>query len=644
MRSQRVLVLALVWSVALAACVPTPPGANTTVPSQVAPSAPPESSPTPNAPAGQESKIAPEISNWLRQNAIPLTMAEPGGSLDDLMPLKMIIADARIVALGEATHGTREFFQMKHRMLEFLVQEMGFTTFALEANWPEANRVNDYVQTGKGAPAQLLAGLYFWTWDTQEVLDMIQWMRAYNQTRGSAPPVSFRGFDMQIPRMAVDNVIQYVLKMDPAASKQVDALFSCFRPYQEALQSYAGASLAIRTQCRQDLQAVVDLLRQRQADYEGRSSRAEFAQALHSARMVQQAESVFSVANGDHPARDRYLAENVSWLLDQAGPNAKMVVWAHNGHVGVDSTSGESMGAHLRKQHGNAMVSFGLTFYGGSFNALTMSESGQFGGMAVHHVAPPSENSYEYCFHSAGLARFALNLRGIQRGTPATDWLFGPHLLRYVGAGYADANPEAFFRAVVLPEMFDVIVFFEDTSPSHLLGPQSGLSMPFPPTYPSQPGNLGFEDSTSSWALFSDRSQDYAIGTDGGILHGGAASGTIRSTAEQPAGFAALLQTCSADRYRGQRLRMSAFVKTEGVSKGAGVLMRIDSASNVLAIRNMQDRPIQGTTNWTRYDIVLDVPIDSSDIVFGAWIQETGQVWLDDFQLEAVGTDVPLTP
>lgn len=134
------------------------------------------------------------------------------------------------------------------------------------------------------------------------------------------------------------------------------------------------------------------------------------------------------------------------------------------------------------------------------------------------------------------------------------------------------------------------------------------------------------------------------MGTDGSILHGGAASGTIRSTTEQAAGFAALLQTCAADRYRGQRLRMSAFVKTVSVSKGAGVLLRVDSASNVLAIRNMQDRPIQGTTDWTRYDIVLDVPNDSSDIVFGAWIQETGQVWFDDFQLEAVGTDVPLTP
>ena len=644
MRTQRVLALALLCSVALAACVPTAPGANTAVPNQVEPGPAPESSPTPNKPAGQESQIAPEISDWLRRNAIPLTTAEPGGSLDDLMPLKSIIGDARIVALGEATHGTREFFQMKHRLLQFLVQELGFTVFALEANGPEADLLNEYVQTGKGDPAQLLAGLYYWTWDTQEVLDMIRWMRAYNESRDGAPALSFRGFDMQVPRMAVENVAKYVLKVDPAASEQVEALFSCFRPYQNGPQPYAEASQAVRTQCRQDLQGVVDLLLQRQTVYEGRSSPVEFAQALHSARMVQQAEVVFSVANGDHPARDRFMAENVSWLLDQAGPNAKMVLWAHDAHVGVDFSAGDSMGAWLRKQYGDAMVNFGLTFYRGSFNALALSPSGQFGDMAVHQAAPPPGNSYEYYLHSAGLARFALNLRGIRRGTPATDWLFGPHLLRYVGAGYTDANPEAFFRAVVLPEMFDVIVFFEDTSPSHLLGPQSGLSMPSPPTYPSQPGNLGFEDSTSSWALFSDRSQDYTMGTDGSILHGGAASGTIRSTTEQAAGFAALLQTCAADRYRGQRLRMSAFVKTVSVSKGAGVLLRVDSASNVLAIRNMQDRPIQGTTDWTRYDIVLDVPNDSSDIVFGAWIQETGQVWFDDFQLEAVGTDVPLTP
>ncbi len=111
-----------------------------------------ESSPTP--PPG------PEIA-WLRENAVEFRTAEPGGDYADLMPLEQIIGNARVVALGEATHGTREFFQMKHRILEFLVREMGFTTFGIEATWAEANRVNDYVHTGVGDPAVLLSNLYF---------------------------------------------------------------------------------------------------------------------------------------------------------------------------------------------------------------------------------------------------------------------------------------------------------------------------------------------------------------------------------------------------------------------------------------------------------------------------------------------------
>src|SRR5215510_14135440 len=119
------------------------------------------------------STVAPEISAWLRENAIPFDTTDPNSDFADLMPLKELIGDARIVALGEATHGTHEFFEMKDRILRFLVEEMGFNTFAIESNMPEANLVNDYVQTGKGDPVALLQGLKDSTWDTQEVLDMI---------------------------------------------------------------------------------------------------------------------------------------------------------------------------------------------------------------------------------------------------------------------------------------------------------------------------------------------------------------------------------------------------------------------------------------------------------------------------------------
>jgi hypothetical protein len=120
------------------------------------------------------------VKRWIRHNAIPLRTVIAGNGFDDMQPLRKIIGSAHLVALGEATHGTREFFQLKHRMLEFLVNEMGFTVFGIEASMPEAFNINEYVLTGKGEPDKALASFYNWVWNTEEVLDMIKWMRSYN--------------------------------------------------------------------------------------------------------------------------------------------------------------------------------------------------------------------------------------------------------------------------------------------------------------------------------------------------------------------------------------------------------------------------------------------------------------------------------
>jgi erythromycin esterase-like protein len=152
--------------------------------------------------------------DWVRAHAIRLSTVEAGHGFADLQPLEGVIGDARIVSLGEATHGSREFFQLKHRMLEFLASRMGFTIFSIEANMPEAYRLNDYVLNGTGDPAALMRGMYFWTWDTEEVLAMVRWMRAFNESGKGR--VQFTGFDMQTPTVAAENVRTFVAKYEPA--------------------------------------------------------------------------------------------------------------------------------------------------------------------------------------------------------------------------------------------------------------------------------------------------------------------------------------------------------------------------------------------------------------------------------------------
>jgi erythromycin esterase-like protein len=169
--------------------------------------------------AEARARLAEEVANataarkWLAANAIRLNTVEAGHGFVDMQPLKKIIGNARIVSLGEATHGAREFFQLKHRMLEFLATEQGFTIFSIEANMPEAYRLNDYVLNGKGDPATLIKGMYFWTWSTEEVLEMVQWMREFNKSGKGR--VQFTGFDMQTPDVAAGLVSEFVARVDP---------------------------------------------------------------------------------------------------------------------------------------------------------------------------------------------------------------------------------------------------------------------------------------------------------------------------------------------------------------------------------------------------------------------------------------------
>ncbi len=404
--------------------------------------------------------VSPAIVTWLQNNAVPFKTPRPGSGFEDLMPLKQIVGDARIVSLGEATHGTREFFQMKHRILEFLVKEMGFNTFAIEATWPESNLVNNYIQTGNGNPAKLLAGLFFWTWNTQEVLDMILWMRE-NQ-------VSFHGFDMQSPKMAMGNVLIFLQNVDSTAAELAHSLYACLDPFLNDLSSYAGVPAVAQSNCQEDLQQVFDLLQERQADYEALSSPSEFAVALRSARIVVQGEDVAS--RRGVATRDRYMAENVTWILDQAGPEARIVLWAHNFHVSFAPLNHNTMGSYLRDEYGDDMVIFGFSSFDGSFNAVTWnSTSNQFGGLNLHTTPPPPVDAYSSHFRASGMPRLFLDLRGIDFSSDATNWLTGPRPFRHIGSVYDRNRPARFFTQSRLPEEYDVVIYFQHTTRSNLL-------------------------------------------------------------------------------------------------------------------------------------------------------------------------------
>jgi erythromycin esterase len=160
---------------------------------------------------------------WIKQNSIPLKSVNAGSGHDDLDKLKPVLTNKRVIGLGEASHGTKEFFQMKHRMLEYLVQELGFTVFAIEASYGRCKYINNYILTGEGNLDTAIVIQGFTTWNTEEVKDMISWMRDYNVNNPDTP-VRFVGFDLQVNDAAAFDISKYYLKVDPGRKAAVDSL------------------------------------------------------------------------------------------------------------------------------------------------------------------------------------------------------------------------------------------------------------------------------------------------------------------------------------------------------------------------------------------------------------------------------------
>ena len=422
-----------------------------------------DSAPT-SGPPPEESGL--DIS-WVTQNAVPFTTTSPGGDYADLARLGQMIGDARIVGLGEATHGTREFFQMKHRILEYLVREKGFDTFGIEATWAEANRLNHYVLTGEGDPRALLGNLYFWTWDTQEVLDMIHWMRTHNQNPGNAPRVGFYGFDMQYSRVAMDDAVAYLRRVNAAAADSAEAYYACYRMYQDepgsAPRNYAtGASDAEKAQCRAGVRATHALLARRADEFAAASGREAHRTALQAARVVVQNEDTRANPGQGVMLRDTYMAENVGWLADARGPASKLVLWAHNAHM---SRLPPYMGTHLTTRYGAGYRILGFSFHRGQFNAVVPNV-----GLRVNTAPAAVDSSYEHQFHRVGLPLFYLDLRPLRAGAPAgAEWLLGPRGFRMVGAVYEPSTPQLFYRQSAMATEYDVMIHVEETTASRRL-------------------------------------------------------------------------------------------------------------------------------------------------------------------------------
>lgn len=388
---------------------------------------------------------------WIRKNAVPVRTVDPASDHDDLMPLKEMIGESRIVALGEGTHGTCEFFKMKHRIVRFLAEEMGFTAFAIEANMPEARAVNAYVLTGEGDPKKALSGLYFWTWDTAEVLDMIEWMKDFNLSGKGR--MEFYGFDMQFPDVAMTHVREFVKKADPTF---VAALDECYGKVDEVSASMRKSRDRGHVDFENWHDAALEVhehLESRRDVYARSRDEREVDWVIQDALVVLQAAEANMQGKR---SRDESMAENLDWILAHTPPGTKVVTWAHNGHVSKKLGTFKSMGHYLSERHGKDMIVFGFAFHAGEYTAVGSR------GIAVYSTSPSEPGSVEWFFKSSGIARLILDLRKASAEEKGAAWLMEELDFRSIGAMAMDYA----FSPRRIAQEFDALIYIENTTPS----------------------------------------------------------------------------------------------------------------------------------------------------------------------------------
>lgn len=270
--------------------------------------------------------------------AAAVKLARPWREKQDLSPIARELADARVVMLGEATHGTQEFYALRARLTQELIQNHGFNIVAVEGDWPACQRIDDYVQGRDPIGADPLRGFMrwpTWMWANTEVAKFTQWLRAHNER--SARPVGFYGLDVYSLFESIDETLKYLRGFDPFLAATVRGRYDCFAPFQKDERTYAKSLIPYPEGCADEVTSILrDLLRLRvQPDAD---SAHRLFSAQQNARIVANAEDYYRsmVHGGDDSwnVRDRHMLETLEQILEHRGEDARAVVWAHNTHIG----------------------------------------------------------------------------------------------------------------------------------------------------------------------------------------------------------------------------------------------------------------------------------------------------------------------
>jgi len=398
---------------------------------------------------------------------VPITGAD--GDYDGLLER---IGDRRFVLLGEATHGSHDFYRERARITRRLIEESGFTAVAVEADWPDAYRVNRYVlglSADNDARAALADFRRFpaWMWRNTDVVDFVTWLRSHNDTCGhAAGKARFYGLDLYSLRASMEAVVGYLDAVDPDAARAARERYSCFDHVRGEGPEYGHAvTLDLMVPCENEVVAELVDLRRRAAtlmSLDGWAAEDEYFFAEQNARLVHNAERYYRAMYRGRVSswnlRDEHMAEtlgNLAGHLDRLVGQAKVVVWEHNSHVGDARATelGES-GEHTVGQLVRTVWRDDCVLVGFTTDTGRVTAASEWGGRAERkHIRPAPEGSYEELFHRAG-GNFVVNL-----GPGAPEVLRGPMLERAIGVIYRPETERAsHWFGARLADQFDAVV------------------------------------------------------------------------------------------------------------------------------------------------------------------------------------------
>jgi erythromycin esterase-like protein len=433
------------------------------------------------------------------------------GSPRNLDPLVEQAADRRFVLLGEASHGTHEFYRVRAELTKRLIEEHGFSAVLVEADWPDAYRVNRYVQHARQEPDASEALGDFeryprWMWRNEDVVELVEWMRVRDRDHAPAERAGFYGFDLYSLHRSMNAVIDYLDEHNPDAARRARERYACFDHFGPDAQAYGYAAGRRGAETCEDevVEQLVELeqnraqlLTDKMRARDGTMAEEEFFFAEQNARVAKNAEeyyrSMYYGRASTWNLRDQHMAETASSLLDhlqKQGRTGKAIIWAHNSHLGdaratAMSRRGEhNVGQLLRQRFGDEVLNVGFTTYEGAVTA-----SSNWGSHAEYkRVRPGLAESFEALFHRAGPSYFLLDLHA---DAELDEALAEPRLERAIGVIYRpETERVSHYFDARLSEQFDWVIHMDVTSavvpldPSTLWQDAARGGVDMPETYP----------------------------------------------------------------------------------------------------------------------------------------------------------------